>query len=92
MLGSMSNDAQPMTFFEWVDSESQAAVCKALNAGLEGEPFYPVRIHRAFKTTYNIDEELIARCEEVLGSRFDRRRTLDDWFQRRAARAADSAA
>lgn len=73
-----------ITFFAWAANQTQTDVCLALNAGLADEPFYPTRIHRALKAEAGaLDEELIARCEEVLGERFDRPGTLDEWFRRR---------
>lgn len=71
-----------MTFFDWVERDGQAAVCRAL-----GEGFHAVRVHRAVKAKHAIDEGLIARCEEVLGARFDRVGTLDKWWRLRQARS-----
>lgn len=71
-----------MTFFEWVERDGQAAVCRAL-----GEGFHAVRVHRAVHAKHTIDEGLIARCEAVLGDRFNRSGTLDQWYQLRQARA-----
>lgn len=70
-----------MTFFEWVAEEGQTGVARAL-----GEGFHVVRVHRAFHAHSGVDEELIARCEEVLGQKFERARTLDEWWRRRRGR------
>lgn len=76
-----------MTFFDWVDRDGQVAVARAL-----GEGFYPVRVHRAVHAKHAVDEDLIARCEVVLGDEFDRSGTLDRWYQLRQQRAFAPAA
>lgn len=79
----METTGAPITLFEWVERDKQSGVCRALNEGLDGEPFYPVRLHRAMKAPPAIDVELVARCEAVLGAGFDRFRTFEQWYARR---------
>ncbi len=70
-----------MTFFDWVRAEGQAEVSRRLGE-LE---YHAVRVHRAFRAKHAPDEELIARCEVVLGDRFNRPGTLDEWYRLRRA-------
>lgn len=85
----MARAQRKITFFEWVDREGQAAVSRLLSADLvEPDKFHAVRVHRAAKALHAPDEELISRCEEVLGASFDRAGTLDAWFTIRRARDA----
>lgn len=72
-----------MTFFDWIARDGQVAVTRAL-----GDGFYAVRVHRAVHAKHAVDEELIARCEAVLGEDFDRAGTLDHWYQLRQQRVA----
>lgn len=77
---------RPVTFFEWVERDGQAAVATAL-----GDTFHPVRIHRATHAKHAVDEGLIARCEVVLGAEFDRAGTQYQRYQLRQQLAVETA-
>lgn len=76
--GGSSGQTERMTFFQWVKTVGQAEIVRQL-----GKPFESVRVHRAAKAKHKVDEELVARCEAVLGDRFDRDGTIIEWYRLR---------